>query len=191
VKVSICTPVYQDPSYAYTTSLAGLLLRPRPADLDLQCIHARGPAVCVNRNSMAAAALESGSDFILWIDADQLFPAHALEALLAHSAPIVACNYSTKTNPQRSTVQGPIGTDVTSPADGPATQEVDRAGFGLILTAAEVFRRMPRPWFVQDNGISEDYNFCDHARELGFSILVDHRLSREVGHVGQAVYRLP
>jgi hypothetical protein len=60
----------------------------------------------------------------------------------------------------------------------------------------QVFDKLSKPYFRFDtdaNGdiIGEDYVFCDRARAAGFRIWCDSLLSREIGHIGQAVYRLP
>ena len=65
---------------------------------------------------------------------------------------------------------------------------------GCLLIRMRVFDKIPKPWFstrIEGEKIQgEDYYFCDRAREAGFEIWCDGDLSREIGHIGQAVYRL-
>jgi hypothetical protein len=59
-----------------------------------------------------------------------------------------------------------------------------------------VFDKLAKPYFrfeVDDKEqiVGEDYVFCDRAREAGFRIWCDAALSREIGHIGQSIHRLP
>jgi hypothetical protein len=39
--------------------------------------------------------------------------------------------------------------------------------------------------------VGEDYVFCDRARQAGFRIWRDAKLSLEIGHIGQQICRVP
>jgi hypothetical protein len=60
-----------------------------------------------------------------------------------------------------------------------------------MLTAGEVFRKRPQPWFLMPNEggtiLGEDYYFCREARRAGYSLYVDHALSTKVGHIGERI----
>ena len=58
----------------------------------------------------------------------------------------------------------------------------------------DVVADLPRPWFRHgqtDAGvdIGEDRMFCRALRAAGHEILIDHDLSKEIGHIGQYTYR--
>ena len=69
MKVAICTPVYHDPSYHYTVSLANLLTV--SAGTSIGYFTSRGSLVALRRNLIAERALSCGADWLLWIDADR------------------------------------------------------------------------------------------------------------------------
>jgi hypothetical protein len=59
-----------------------------------------------------------------------------------------------------------------------------------------VFDKLSKPYFRFETDahgaiVGEDYVFCDRAREAGFRIWCDAVISREIGHIGQSVHRLP
>jgi hypothetical protein len=117
------------------------------------------------------------------------FPKDTLLRLLGHGRSIVAANYPTRQPPII-----PIALDVDKmrlfehPTE--PLHQVHAAPMGCMLTALDVFLEMQKPWFAlgynkdQDDYAPEDMFFCQKARELGYSILVDTRLSEEVRHVG-------
>jgi GT2 family glycosyltransferase len=74
--------------------------------------------------------------------------------------------------------------------------EMQRIPTGCLLIKMSVFDKLSKPYFRFDTDASgaivgEDYVFCDRAREAGFRIWCDAALSREIGHIGLNVYRLP
>jgi hypothetical protein len=63
-----------------------------------------------------------------------------------------------------------------------------------MLVRAEVFERLPKPWFnltwvdeIQDF-VGEDWWFCGLLEKEGLPIYIDHRASMTVGHVGMKEY---
>jgi hypothetical protein len=57
-----------------------------------------------------------------------------------------------------------------------------------------VFDRLAKPWFTTrvegEKLLGEDYYFCEQVRAAGFEIWCDGDLSRDIGHIGQKVFRL-
>lgn len=137
-------------------------------------------------------------DYLLWIDADQVFPPDTLMRLVAHDKPIVGTLVSTK-EPPHMVVTG-IGDQeygYMSILDWPENSliEVDVTGFGCCLIKREVleafpegnpFERIKIPAF--DSKMGEDWSFCVRAKEMGFPIHVD--TSIPVGHKGQYIYTI-
>ena len=69
------------------------------------------------------------------------------------------------------------------PEDAKHTIQVDRIGSGWMAIRRDVFERFDKekvPYFAfvgrSEKGGSEDFWFCDHAREFGFPIVVDCRI---------------
>ena len=52
---------------------------------------------------------------------------------------------------------------------------VDAVGLGFILIRKDVFQNIPYPWF-KFTDLSEDYYFCQKARDAGYKIKVDTRV---------------
>ena len=142
------------------------------------------------RTRLALAALERKSDYILWIDSDQTFPADGLLRLIGHDKPIIGANYRSR--------HGPHGTalDLASKKlpRRTGTEIVGAVGFGFCLIRTPVLELMPRPWFATEMGADggiiygEDVHFCNQARAAGFDTWVDHDL--DVGHVAEQILHL-
>jgi hypothetical protein len=82
-------------------------------------------------------------------------------------------------------------------------EEIQRGGTGFMRIHRSVFEAMKRPELEYDNHgelqwdffrvgiknreyLSEDWFFCDDARELGFKVMLDTRI--QLLHVGQVNY---
>ena len=197
MKVAICTPLHGDPKAGFVNSLADLLLTATRAGLDLRFCRCSSSNVVRARTELVRIALDWEADHILWLDSDQTFPPFALKRLLSIGQPIVGCNISTRSDPPRPTAQDkaerPLYTNADLAERG-IVQEVGFLGFGVILTASEVFRTIPQPWFLMPDAggriLGEDYYFCQRARAAGYRIYADHALSMQVGHIGEWVFMI-
>jgi hypothetical protein len=163
------------------------------AGLPLQLITVKSSIVAQARNSGVELARNFGADYIFFLDSDMLFPSTALFRLLLHRKDIVGATYTKRVAPF-----GILGTQL---AEQPAVLsgdllEMQRIPTGCLLIKMDVFEKLSKPYFrfeVDADGaiVGEDYVFCDRAREAGFRIWCDAVMSREIGHIGQAVHRLP
>jgi hypothetical protein len=186
VKVAICTPVYHDPSYHYTVSLAELLTVSVSTQVNIGYFTSRGSLVAVRRNIIAELALRRGADWLLWIDADQKFPPDTLKRLLSHGLDFVGCNIPIRYDPIGPSA-GNIGADgkvrrIWTEPDNKGLEPVDVMGMGVCLIHRRVFEAVEAPWF---RGAAEDHLFCARAGQAGFRPHVDHALSWEIGHVSE------
>jgi glycosyltransferase involved in cell wall biosynthesis len=161
--------------------------------LPLQLITSKSSIVAQARNTGVDHAREFGADFLLFLDSDMLFPPTTLFRLLLHRKDIVGATYAKRTAPF-----GILGTSLPEqPADSSGDLiEMLRIPTGCLLIKMSVFEKLPSPYFrfdVNADGaiVGEDYVFCDRAREAGFRIWCDAAISRELGHLGQSIYRLP
>lgn len=170
-------------------SLLGLLTR---QCANLQFATVESASVAENRNRLVKRALDSGADYVLFVDSDMSFPPDALERLLADDRDIVGAVYVQRAEPY-SPVMCPLD---NAPIKGfvPPLLEVSRLGCGLMLISRRVFGDSVDPWlepwfmfgYDKNSGtiISEDYYFCDRARKRDFSIWADIELSTMVTHWG-------
>jgi hypothetical protein len=190
-RVSIAVPsgdmVHADFAMAY----AQLCLA--SAGLPLQLTTVKSSIVAQARNNGVELARNFGADFIFFLDSDMLFPPTALFRLLLHGKDIVGATYTKRVAPFEI-----LGTKV---AEQPAVLsgvllEMQRIPTGCLLIKMSVFDKLSKPYFRFDtdaNGaiVGEDYVFCDQARAAGFRIWCDAAMSREIGHIGLNVCRLP
>jgi hypothetical protein len=163
------------------------------AALQLQLITVKSSIVAQARNNGVELAKNCGADFIFFLDSDMLFPPTALFRLLLHRKDIVGATYTKRVAPFEI-----LGTKLT---EQPAVLsgdllEMQRIPTGCLLINMCVFEKLSKPYFRFETGadgaiVGEDYVFCDQARAAGFRIWCDAVLSREIGHIGQQVYRLP
>ena len=154
----------------------------------LMPINVRTQDTAESRNQMTREALRYGAEWLLWLDADMLFPPDSLVRLLARKVDIVGADYRRRTPPFPK-----IGKPIGLVENG--MQEVTFIGLGLLLVRAGVLRRMGEPYFVRawmldqakpDNPsgfATEDSYFCGHARHLGYHVWSDLELTADVGHI--------
>lgn len=207
IKVAVCVPSGDEVKTDFALSLARMCLYNsitfedgRAVLVQWKITNIRSSNLAESRHLLAKASIESGADYVLFIDSDMKFPPETMVRLLSHQLPIVACTCATR-------VAGAVvrGSACTVDDDnrlrpvGPNSNELveaDRVGTGVLLVATEVLKKIPLPWFLfpwddktqSFNG--EDYYFCEKVRAAGFKIYVDLPLSRKVGHVGQFVFTL-
>jgi len=170
------------------------------------------------RNRLAAAFLASDCTHLLFLDTDLVFSPDHIARLISHGEPLVAGLYPKKQaelgwvcNVLDAEEGGPGAPDARG------LHAVKYAGTGCLLIAREVFGEMraayPELAYQPDDGdgtgeywdffsvgvwecprtgrrryLSEDWWFCQRARDLGFEVLMD--TSVVLKHCGEAVYPL-
>lgn len=163
------------------------------AAFPLQLITVKSSIVAQARNNGVEHAREFGADYLLFLDSDMVFPPTVLLRLVLHRKDIVGATYTRRVAPFDA-----LGSKL---AEQPAVLsgdllEMHRIPTGCLLINMQVFNKLAEPYFrfdTDDKGqiVGEDYVFCDRAREAGFRIWCDAFLSREIGHIGQSIHRLP
>ncbi len=167
--------------------------------LALKVFNQRGSILPLQRYNLVQNALKTGCDYGLFIDNDQTFPHDTLQRLLAHEKRVVACNIATKKIPSSPTARKynakwPLGEVVYTDPDSTGLEEVWRIGCGIMLIDLKVFRKLPKPWFMNryderhDQIVGEDWYFCELLEKVGTKIYIDHDLSKEIGHIGPYTY---
>lgn len=151
------------------------------------------------RNEGVKACLAHGFQYLFFLDSDVIPPRDAVLRLLAHKLPIVSGLYFRRSPPVGIPVmQKPPGHWVTQFPEN-ALLDVDTVGSGCLLIHRSVLEKMQQqplkpyhPWFhwgvdrrgldPDDQCMSEDFNWCLHAKKLGYRVLVD--TSIQCKHVG-------
>lgn len=221
MKIALCIPAYGMVSARFLYSLTKLLTFTAKARIEYD-----GEAVqpdiipflvscsmlSESRNRLVVEAINAEADYLLWMDADHVFPEDALVRLLSRSKPVVGCNYGRRFEPTSPTAAKLVTDDeergllwtTEAKARADEVEEVSHLGFGLCLMHMSVFEALQAkadadglehfwPLFhfeMQPNGINtfgEDVFFFRKLREAGVSIWCDHALSWEVGHCHETI----
>ena len=162
------------------------------------------------RNRAAATFLRGDREYILFIDSDILFTKEHMDMLMQSDDPVVAGIYCKK---EKEVAPCLIVLDQHKPLPVGSWAEIARAGTGFLRVHRSVFESMKAQngdaendwrkaalytnhgqdeWDFFPVGVknkeylSEDWFFCDRARNLGFKIILDTRI--QTRHVGWAVY---
>lgn len=151
------------------------------------------------RNLLAAEAVESGADRVLWLDSDMVFDEDLMIRLgadLDAGWDMVCGLYFKRELP----VTPVIYRDINR-ADGKAEPYMDYprdavfpvagCGFGAVMMTTRLLAMVIEEAAVVGpfsliGGLSEDLSFCWRANKVGAKIACDSRI--KVGHVGQIVY---
>lgn len=193
-KVAICVPARDMVTASFAFDLARLT---GVTQENLMLLTSQGTLIVNQRTDLAKNAIEAGCTHILFLDSDMRFPADTLERLLAHDKDIVACNYSTRKFPLRSVAfkDDTSWDTVDTDPDSTGLEPVASIGMGIMLIKSEVFVKIGLPYFMigfsakNQEYTGEDIFFCRKARAAGYEILVDHDLSKEIGHTGAIDFR--
>lgn len=157
-----------------------------------------------SREKLVEEALEKEASHILFLDSDMTFPSDSLHRLIAHDLPCVACNYVQRVIPANSNTRDVNGEPMMTYTDSTGLEVARSAGFGVTLIKAEVFKKLSKPWFdtvwLQKGEdqvywpeslqlVGEDVFFYKKVKhELDIDLMIDHDISKEVGHVGNFEY---
>lgn len=164
-----------------------------------------GTLIHRSRENLLRSAMQSGADYILWLDSDMRFPADTALRLLSRNVEAVGVNASTRKLPPSFTAVKTIPEkgqaillETTEASTG--VEEVDACGFGVFLIKTDRLKRIieargeeplfQTPYEASRGGfVGEDIFFCRLLRQHGGTIHVDHDLSKEIGHEGTFEYR--
>lgn len=119
-----------------------------------------------------------------FLDDDVIVPPDAILRLMAHKKPIVSGLYYRRNNPICPVMLKNLptgGRQWITEFKTPDLMEVDFVGAGCLLIHKSVLTSMAQPWFEwnvdkdlpQEKRMSEDFSFCEKARQHGHKILVD------------------
>lgn len=161
------------------------------------------PSISVARNTLVEQAISANADYILFIDSDVVMeqptnPNVALSQLYQvinkskdtsdphyKDGKIVSGLYRAKQKTGYSYaawLKYKDGNGFVPLANWNGNWlTVDVVGFGFVLIDLSIFKDIPKPWFVwnEPNSISEDFYFCQLAKQYGFDtkIFSDVKLS--------------
>jgi len=213
MKVAICIPRYGDVKGAFAISLARLVahsLAKRP-ELEIEIFSISSSDLPQSRTDLLKDAIQWQARYLLWLDADHVFPPDALLRLIGHRLAVVGCNY-----PRRTAPTGPVAARLDEAgkwqhvwttealAKAGAVEEVAHVGLGLCLMDMNILHQVKAEvekgvgwaqWAPFDRKLlpgtnarmGEDASFFAELRSAGVAIHVDHALSWQVGHIHDQV----
>ena len=220
MKVAICIPCHGQTMAKFTQCLASMIAFSCQAKIELdgklvtpefEIFMVSSSLLPESRNRLVAEAINWEADYMLWMDADHVFPNDALLRLLSRSKLVVGCNYARRFSPTSPTASK-FGDDdemdlvwtTKEKAEAVELEEVAHLGLGLCLVDMRAYAILDRiaqeneessffPLFRMDptpDGIrfvGEDVHYFKKLREAGIPIYLDHELSWEVGHIGEQI----
>jgi hypothetical protein len=167
---------------AFTQSLAGMLAR---MPINTQVRFKIGSDKGASRNWLVQDSLDSGSEWLFFIDDDHTFASTVLLQLLLHEQPIVASLCLQRENPFWPTCyESRDDNGMFTPLDltgKTGLVPIVAAGTAGMLIRSEVFHEIGSPWFLHTDECSEDLYFCTKAAAAGFQLFVD--LDSTLGHI--------
>lgn len=187
MRIALCRPVYDTIEYDAAESVIEFMdARASLTSDEWSRASARGQPVDHVRNTIVEQALgELRAEVLVWQDSDIGIPDARDYVQIVHSlvtspssVGIVAAPVLQQGSRGAPTVNFSMGTLAHAP-NTKAPFEVAGCGFGFVAVRAEVYEGMSRPWHRFEYGADgrlasgEDIGFCDRARALGWSILVD------------------
>lgn len=198
MKIAICIPctdvVYMDFMMSLLALQDALNRNPVHKNQNINIFIHRSSLLIGSRTDLAKDALDWGADWILWLDSDMVFPADLLHRLMKTKRSVVAANYVKRSMPTT-----PVTTDadrhyIRTDPESTGLQEADTTGFGALLVKADIFRKVPLPWFdlvwLEDGTLlGEDVFFFKKIKHyLNATLWIDHDTSQLVRHIGTFEY---
>ncbi len=153
-----------------------------------------GSLVYASRNELATRAIQMGADYVFWLDSDMVFDPDTLERCFADldKGDIVTGLYFRRVAPYSPVIYDKLDIDEHGACTWEETKtipddvfEVAGCGFGCVLLPTDIIMDVQSRFdamFNPINGTGEDLSFCWRARQLGFKIVCDPKIS--LGHVG-------
>lgn len=211
MKIALCIPCHGDTKTKFTQCIIAMVactLGARieddnndPIKIEFEVFIVSGSLLPESRNRLVAEAIHWEADYMLWMDADHVFPSDALLRLLARNKLVVGCNYARRFSPTSPTASKLVDgkTELVWTEEGMDIEEVAHLGLGFCLVnmrvydilearAAKAKKKHFWPLFRMDPGpsgitfIGEDVHYFKMLRAAGVPIFCDHALSWEVGH---------
>lgn len=158
------------------------------------CAFNIGSVITLARRNLVNHFLQSGADYIWWLDSDMKFPIDAGVRLLNRNKDIVGVNYRRRRfpNPTFTAMVGKPGTytELQTTPNSPPMEAIDVLPHGCVMAKREVYLKVPQPHYLQEYipelniELGEDLYFCREAQKAGYTVWCDHELSRECAHIG-------
>lgn len=179
MNLSICIPARDTVHTGFAKQLSHFTNRLTKQHVNFNLHIVCGSVIVESRTALVREALEHNPTHILWLDSDIHFPSNTFDKLVSHDLDIVAAQYSTRYAPYQ-TVAFTDPNDINRRLDVSfGLHKVWAVGMGCMLTKAEIYQQLPKPWFNHEYNKSldtfsgEDIYFCNQAMHHGIDVYVD------------------
>lgn len=148
-----------------------------------------GAVISENRNTITKAAIDTGADWVLYLDDDHILQPDTLTRLLKADKDVISAHYIRRQPPF-----GPVILDELSNGNFMWKQlssedhgiiQADAVGAGCLLVRRNVLKALEPPYWTlgQINPASwgDDMDFCRRVRKAGFPIHCD--LDNTIAHM--------
>lgn len=187
MKILVAVPTFENITPETFKAIYDLHTGDHTVDFDF----VKGYDCAVARNKIVDKTLKGGYDAVLMVDSDVIIPEDTLERFLESPVPICFGLCPRKNTDKRLTTAYKLGTanyDNAYSYDELNLSRLECRGVGAacVLIRREVFEAMKYPYFkyvTYDDGrlLSEDFYFCEEARNRGYVIWADTRV--RCGHL--------
>ena len=194
--VSILVPTKDTVYSHFSYSLSNLVKLTTQMGIETHLFFDASTILINQRESLIKQAIEVGSEWVLWLDSDMMFPPSVLMRLLAHNEDLVGCNYMKRSYPFKTVAF----TDTSDWENWIPIQysnelvEAEAVGMGCVLMKTTLFKELQKPYFeytyqpkTEDWG-GEDFTLFKKFNKLGHKLKIDMNLSNEIYHIGTFAY---
>lgn len=188
LRVLVGVPIFEHEEVRYAESV-GLAIKSDLATVGV--VRVVGTNTPNARNIVVRKALDGNYDYVLFFDADMVYPSSTLDKLLAHDKDIVGGYYHAVRDSHLVQVfcKGDDGNYMDFIPKSRGLVKVDCVGGGCMLVRTKVFKSVSFPWFnyelIGDVLSTEDTTFSRKASAAGYKIYCDAGV--RCGHVGKFV----
>jgi hypothetical protein len=154
------------------------------------CCNWRACYITEARNEIVNVAQTVKATHLLFLDSDNTFPKDVISTLLSHNKDIVGATYIKRTPPY-----DVLGEPMPANIAGEHLIKMNKMPTGCLMIRMSVFDKLEKPYFrmkyKDGKEYGEDYNFCEDAIKLGYTVWCDQFLSMKIGHVEHRVITIP
>jgi hypothetical protein len=190
MQLSICIPARDQVHTVFARSLAYLTSKLTAKNINYDLHIVSSSVIAESRTRLANEALDANATHLLWLDTDLHFPPTVVDTFLKHNKDIVAATYSTRYSPYKNVAfTNPDNIEERLDATH-GLHKVWAVGMGCMMIKAEVFDKLPKPWFAHqynnetDNFSGEDIYFCNQAYKHDIDVWIDADVSMQMAHIG-------
>lgn len=189
MKLLIGIPTVDYIHFEFVKCLTALCKRLAQDGVDYDLYMCSSSLIYLMREEIATKAIEGDYTYILWFDADMVFPETVFYDLAKHGKPFVTAIYHSRRPPHKSVLFRTLDDADRFDGDYPDSLfEIAGCGFGCLLAETWVFREVKEKagtCFLPMLQYGEDLAFCYRAKAFDIPLYADPAL--QIGHVGSRI----